>query len=89
MEWKARRELLATTGGPSQSISTKIKLKSTAESNDLWSLATPDGRSLRKLMQFMYVYMTLNPDPAVSDIMRNCLIRQPLLWMARSRSTIV
>lgn len=35
--------------GISQSISTK--------SDDLWSFATPDGRGLRKLMQFMYPYI--------------------------------
>lgn len=35
--------------GIAQSISTK--------NDDLWSFATPDGRGLRKLMQFMYPYV--------------------------------
>lgn len=35
--------------GIAQSLSTK--------SDDLWSFATPDGRSLRKLMAFMYPYI--------------------------------
>lgn len=35
--------------GIAQSISTK--------NDDLWSFATPDGRGLRKLMQFMYPYI--------------------------------
>jgi hypothetical protein len=35
--------------GIAQSLSTK--------SDDLWSFTTPDGRGLRKLMQFMYPYI--------------------------------
>lgn len=35
--------------GIAQSLSTKV--------DDLWSFATPDGRGLRKLMQFMYPYI--------------------------------
>lgn len=100
--------------------------QSLSTTNDsLWSFAEPDGRGLRKLMQFMYPYIkdkaswpfahdvehfddfpvrnpallfsglaydeqnyialwkTLNPDPAVPEVIRNFPIRQPLLWMAR------
>jgi hypothetical protein len=35
--------------GIAQSLST--------EKDDLWSFATPDGRGLRKLMEFMYPYI--------------------------------
>lgn len=105
--------------GIAQSLST--------QTDDLWSFSTSDGRSLRKLMEFMYPYIkdrgawplphdvehftdfpvrnpallfsgiayrqqdyialwkTLNPDPVVPEVIRNFPIRQPLLWLVRSR----
>jgi Alginate lyase len=96
--------------------------------DNLWSFATPDGRSIRKLVAFLYPFIkdknawpykhdvehwddfpnrqpgllfagvayrqndyialwkTLNPDPAVPEVIRNFPIRQPLLWMEKKTS---
>ena len=90
---------------------------------DLWSFTTPDGRGMRKALEFMYPYIkdkntwpkppdvmyydqwpvrhpalffggralheprclelwrTLDPDPAVDEVIRNYPVRQPLLWV--------
>jgi Alginate lyase len=103
--------------GVAQSLST--------ETDNLWSFTTPDGRGLRKLMQFMFPFIKdrkawpfahdvehfedfpvrnsallfsglaftqpdyitlwkrLNPDPTVSEVIRNFPIRQPLLWFSK------
>ncbi len=99
---------------------------STATDN-LWTFVTSDGRSMRKLIAFLYPYLkdknawpykhdvehwddfpnrqpgllfagiayaqndyialwngkTLNPDPAVPEVIRNFPIRQPLLWIPK------
>jgi hypothetical protein len=99
---------------------------STATDN-LWTFVTSDGRSMRKLIAFLYPYIkdknawpykhdvehwddfpnrqsgllfagiayaqndyialwngkTLNPDPAVPEVIRNFPIRQPLLWIPK------
>jgi hypothetical protein len=90
---------------------------------DLWNFTTPDGRGMRKALEFMYPYIkdkstwpkppdvmhydqwpvrhpallfggralheprylglwrTLDPDPAVGEVIRNYPVRQPLLWV--------
>jgi Alginate lyase len=92
-------------------------------SENAWAFTTPDGRGMRKALEFMYPFIrdksswprardvmyhdawpvrhpallfgglalgesryvdlwkTLNPDPAVDEVIRNYPIRQPLLWM--------
>ena len=96
-------------------------------SDNLWTFVTSDGRSMRKLIAFLYPYIkdknawpykhdvehwddfpnrqpgllfagiayaqndyialwngkTLNPDPAVPEVIRNFPIRQPLLWIPK------
>jgi hypothetical protein len=93
---------------------------------NLWAFSTPDGRSLKKMMAFMYPFLkdkskwpyahdvehwddfparnpallfsglaynqqdyialwkTLNPDPAVPEVIRNFPLRQPILWLPKS-----
>ncbi|HEV2576324.1 MAG TPA: alginate lyase family protein [Acidobacteriaceae bacterium] len=94
-----------------------------APGDNLWTFATPDGRGIRKTIDFMFPFIqnkskwsfphdveyfddlpvrqpsllfaglaykddayialwrTLNPDPAVPEIIRNFPIRQPVLWV--------
>ena len=95
---------------------------STSEDN-LWTFQLPDGRGMRKAMEFMVPFIadrkkwpyppdvmyfdqwpvrhpsllfaglaldepayidlwkTLHPDPTVEEVIRNCPLRQPLLWV--------
>ena len=91
--------------------------------DDLWRFELPDGRGMRKMMQFMFPYIAdksrwphkpdvqyhenwpirhpsllfagralarpeyvdvwrkLDPDPTVDEVIRNFVVRQPLLWI--------